>query len=76
VKGASQGSKLNRAEPMLRANSSSVLRSNLRWAGVSDRPLNILPLTFCATAGANKRNTRQHSPAVCVSTLAGNQLKG
>jgi hypothetical protein len=51
VKEQSQGSKVKRAEPMLLAFSSSVLWSNLRWAGVSDRPSNIFPLTFCATAG-------------------------
>lgn len=59
--------KVKRAEPMLRVNCSSVLRSNLLGAGVSDRLSNIFPLTFRTAAGGNKRGTRQHLLVVGVS---------
>jgi len=60
--------KVKRAEPMLRATCSSVLRSDLRGAGVPDRPSNIFPPTFRTAAGGNKRGTRQHLLVVGVST--------
>jgi hypothetical protein len=74
VKRGTQGSKLSRAEPMLRASSSSVLRSNFRGAGVTEQPLEaIFPPIFRATPGTNERGACEHRLAVCVRTTASKQ---
>jgi hypothetical protein len=58
------------AEPMLRAASTSVLRSDLRGAGVPQNSSNTFLLSCRATAGLNKRGACEHWLAVCVRTTA------
>jgi hypothetical protein len=61
------------AGPMLRANSSSVLRSNLRRAGLPKSRSSFSRRQIAQSAGCNKRGACKHRLAVLVRTIASKQ---
>ena len=83
MKEQSQNSKLKRAEPMLRADSSSVLRSNVVSTGDAGGGDVVWVINFQLFSRRHsarwrehvKRGTRQHLLAVCVPTLASKKMR-